>query len=1271
MWFPKSLPCDVINDEESATVIVDCSDRRLIKIPPGIPSNVTNLTLTINHIPEILPESFAHLKDLIELDFRCNCVPIMLGPKDRVCTNRLFIKDGSFSSMNNLRSLYLDGNQLLKIPKGLPVNLVLLSLEANTIFSLYKENFTGISNIEMLYLGQNCYYRNPCNVSFHVEKDAFEDLLNLTILSIKSNNLSYVPEGLSSTLRELYLYNNRIEYIHEYDLKNMYNLEILDLSGNCPRCYNSPFPCIPCENGAPINIHPNAFATLKNLRILRLHSNSLRNVSSAWFKNTRNLQILDLSQNFLASEIRCAGFLTLLPKLKELDFSFNFELQSLHTALIGQACLLIQTQVGPFPTKTSNWDICKQGLEIKEDTFSGLLKLKELYIDHNYLCKIPTGIPSSLKILSLQENNIFSISNESFFRLTQLEELYLGNNCYYGNKCNKSFEIQDGAFAGLQQLTVLHLNSNNLTKVPSKLPLSLEVLYLNNNKIQVISRHDFKNLVNLTVLYLSGNCPRCYNAAYPCEPCAGQSSLKIHQHAFKDLINLRELSLCNTSLKSIPSKWFENTTRLQILHLERNYLVEEMKSAEFLLKLPLLEILDLSFNYELQSYPKYVNISNTFSSLTSLKELHLQGYVFQDITSYNLDPITKLHNLNVIDLGVNFITQVEFTLFQKVPNLTVIYLAENKISPFSENVNKSKCLELSSKGGERKLNKFDVTSKLNIEMVQKFLPAGKPQCVSSGKTLDLSLNSIFYIDPENFRSFGDITCLNLSTNDIGQNLNGTEFIYLGNLTYLDLSFNKLDFDSFNAFQEIPKLEVLDLSYNKHYFVVESVTHHLKFIENLHNIKVLNLSWNEISTLTECEIKSRSLKELRFAGNRLDILWKNGDKRYVNIFKHFRNLNILDISHNRLYALTGEVINSMPEKLTELHVNNNRITFIDWKGLMHFKNLKLLDLRYNRITMIMTNVASYAYSLKKLILNSNKISSLPPAFLHQASNLTYLDLSYNNFQSLNKSIFLSGNENYLHVLKLNGNPFDCRCEISDFIMWINENNVTIPRLATDVLCATPNDKKGTGIIYFDLHACSLDSTCMLIFFFTFCLVILSTALPIMKHIFYWDMWYICNWFAAQFKRSKISTSKTLFDAYISYDTKDEAVSDWVFNELCHHLEGNGEEHVLCLEERDWEPGKAVIDNIILSIDTSRKTLFVLTKKYVKSGKFKTAFYLALQKLMDENMDVIIIVLLQPVLQNSQYLRLRRKICKSSILEWPKNPHAEDFFWHRAQSSILEK
>lgn len=130
-----------------------------------------------------------------------------------------------------------------------------------------------------------------------------------------------------------------------------------------------------------------------------------------------------------------------------------------------------------------------------------------------------------------------------------------------------------------------------------------------------------------------------------------------------------------------------------------------------------------------------------------------------------------------------------------------------------------------------------------------------------------------------------------------------------------------------------------------------------------------------------------------------------------------------------------------------------------------------------------------------------------------------------------------------------------------------------------------------------------------------------------------------------------------------------VSDWVLNHLRVQLEERGERFLpICLEERDWIPGSPVLDSLTQSIQHSRKTVFVLTEAYVNSGSFKLAVFLAHQRLMEDNEDVIVLLLLEPVLQYSHFLRLRRRLCARSILEWPRSSSAEAWFWQSLRNVI---
>ncbi|KAI5757588.1 TLR8 [Gulo gulo luscus] len=919
-----------------------------------------------------------------------------------------------------------------------------------------------------------------------------------------------------------------------------------------------------------------------------------------------------------------------------------------------------------------NPDINKKGMNITDGAFLNLQNLNQLLLEDNQLYQIPGGLPGSLKELSLIKNNIIRVTKKNTSGLTNLERLYLSWNCYFGNNCvNKTFDIGDGTFESLTNLQVLSLSFNKLVHVPPKLPDSLRELYLSNAKIKIIRQEDFKGLRNLRVLDLSGNCPRCFNAPFPCTPCEGGSSIQIHPLAFQTLTELRYLNLSSTSLRKIPVTWFENMPKLKVLHLEFNYLVDEIASGEFLTKLPSLEILDLSFNYKMAKYPKYINISQKFSNLKLLQALHLRGYVFQELTAKNFHPLMGLPYLKTINLGINFIKQINFTLFQDFPNLTIIYLSENRISPLVNDIQQNDENGYSSPSHVVKPRSADFEFDPHSNFYHNTRPLIKPQCTVYGKALDLSLNSIFFIGREQFEAFHDIACLNLSSNGNGQVLHGTEFSAVPHIKYLDLTNNRLDFDDDNALSDLPELEVLDLSYNAHYFRIAGVTHRLGFIQNLTQLKVLNLSHNGIYTLTEQDLRSMSLEELVFRGNRLDILWNAEGDKYWKIFTSLRNLTRLDLSLNNLHLIPDEAFLNLPQSLTQLYINNNMLNFFNWTLLQHFPHLHLLDLSGNRLSSLTNSLSKFTPSLRTLLLRRNRISHLPSNFLSEASGLIHLDLSSNLLKMINKSTLQTKTNTSLTILKLDRNPFDCTCDIGDFRRWMDENlDVTIPRL-TDVICSSPGDQKGKSIVSLELTTCISDTIAAVLCFFTSLITITVMLAALGHHWFYWDVWFIYHVCLAKVKGYRsLSTSQTFYDAYVSYDTKDASVTDWVINELRFHLEeSEGKNVLLCLEERDWDPGLAIIDNLMQSINQSKKTIFVLTKEYAQNWNFKTAFYLALQRLMEENMDVIVFILLEPVLQHSQYLRLRQRICKSSILQWPDNPKAEGLFWQSLKNVVL--
>ncbi|XP_035031262.2 toll-like receptor 8 [Hippoglossus stenolepis] len=946
------------------------------------------------------------------------------------------------------------------------------------------------------------------------------------------------------------------------------------------------------------------------------------------FGITRNATVIDLSENYIAN---ISGHV----------FS---KLQNLTTLYL-------------------NWANKQKVLRIGDNVFKNLTKLNHLGLTGNSLTEIPGNLPPSVEILDLGINKL-QLDNMNLSGLTNVTQLWLAKNCYIWNPCQRNVTIMHSPFAVMTKLQILELSFNNLTHVPRGFPPSLMELRLASNKIQYISDDDFKGLHNLKTLHIQGNCPRCQNAPYPCVPCQNLS-LGIHPYAFHNLTELEILHMGGNSLEFLHPNWFSRLNKLKDLFLSFNFLLKVITGdATFLRYLPNLEKIDLSFNFGLKVYPTSLNLSKDFAYLKSLRTLHLEALVFQSIGPYTLRPLYKLKNLTALNLGTNFIIDSDSNIFHNLSQVKLIYLAENRLYPIL--VKSSRYL--SDENNQR--SDFSISPRPKdptFEVSHYFV---KKECFESGRVLSLSSNNIFFISRNQFEGYENIACLNLSRNGFSAALNGTEFHSLPDLTYLDLSFNKIDLAYDNAFKELQKLQVLDLSYNPHYFLSYGITHNLNFIRNLPVLRVLNMSHNAISTLTTKQLCSQSLSELQFTDNNLGILWKEKDVTYNMLFTNLTNLTYLDISDNKIGKIPDNIYQYIPRNLTKLCISHNLLTGFKWDAIKYFHQLQVLDLSFNSLSDVTGINSNFTQTLIFLDLSHNYIFHLDDGFIKGPRSLSILSLSYNKLTTINQSTFQSRPDNQIQILYLQGNPFQCTCDSLDFILWIEDSNVKIPRLTTEVICETPANQKDQALIYFDIKQCVNDSQAFLMYILTTSFIIAFMFVATTAHLFYWDASYVIHYMIAKLKGYRsLNSSNSFYDAFVTYDNRDPHVSEWVMSNLRVKLEEEGEKSLpLCLEERDWVPGVPVLDNLTYSIQYSRKTLFVLTEGYVKTGVFKLAMYLAHQRLMDENVDVIVLLMLEPVLQHSQFLRLRRRLCGESVVEWPRTAAAEPWFWQNLRNVV---
>nr|7YLG_A Chain A, Toll-like receptor 2 [Gallus gallus] len=135
----------------------------------------------------------------------------------------------------------------------------------------------------------------------------------------------------------------------------------------------------------------------------------------------------------------------------------------------------------------------------------------------------------------------------------------------------------------------------------------------------------------------------------------------------------------------------------------------------------------------------------------------------------------------------------------------------------------------------------------------------------------------------------------------------------------------------------------------------------------------------------------------------------------------------------------------------------------------------------------------------------------------------------------------------------------------------------------------------------------------------------------------------------------------FDAFISYSEHD---ADWTKEHLLKKLETDG--FKICYHERDFKPGHPVLGNIFYCIENSHKVLFVLSPSFVNSCWCQYELYFAEHRVLDENQDSLIMVVLEDLPPDSvpqKFSKLRKLLKRKTYLKWSPEEHKQKIFWHQ--------
>ncbi|NWJ05225.1 TLR6 protein, partial [Crypturellus undulatus] len=504
-----------------------------------------------------------------------------------------------------------------------------------------------------------------------------------------------------------------------------------------------------------------------------------------------------------------------------------------------------------------------------------------------------------------------------------------------------------------------------------------------------------------------------------------------------------------------------------------------------------------------------------------------------------------------------------------------------------------------------------------------------------------------------------------------------EYVNINNMTQL-FSINPYNFNYSGT--SMKALTVKKVSITSLYFSQDNI---YKIFSDM-NIAALTIAESEMLHML-CPSYDSPFKYLNFLKNELtDLLFQRCEtlihleklilrrNKFKSLLKvslmtsHMQSLTYLDMSSNMLHHDEPEEHCRWADSLAELDLSSNQLTEAVFGCLP--ANIKRLDLQNNQIASVPKGIAELE-SLRELNLASNRLSDLPSCSGFPA--LAALNIEMNSILAPSMDFVASCQR--LGELRAGHNPFKCSCELRAFIRLEGQSGAKLWGWPEAYVCQYPDDLRGTELKDFHVSELSCNTTLLLV---TALLVMLGLVAVVAFLCIYFDApWYVrMTWQWTQTKRRawhscpKEQEAALQFHAFISYSARD---SVWVTNELIPNLE-KGESCVrLCQHERDFIPGKSIVENIIDCIEKSYKLIFVLSPNFVQSEWCHYELYFAHHKLFSDNSDSLILILLEPIppyIIPARYHKLKALMAKRTYLEWPKERSKHALFWANLRAAI---
>ncbi|CAG2059854.1 unnamed protein product [Timema podura] len=868
-----------------------------------------------------------------------------------------------------------------------------------------------------------------------------------------------------------------------------------------------------------------------------------------------------------------------------------------------------------------------------------------------------------IQILDASFNHFVLMPTNGFSALRRLQELYLHDN--------EISMIADRALGGLKELQMFDISNNKIVALPPELFRDciqvIKEIYLQNNSISVLAPGLFANLGHLLALDLSRN---------------QLTSAWINSGTFSGLIRLVLLNLSHNRITKLDPTFFRDLYTLQILNLEHNQI--ETIPADTFAPMNNLHTLVLSYNrisyldgysmnglYVLSLLSLDNNILETvhpdaFRNCSSLQDLNLNGNV---LTAVPL-ALKDMRLLRTVDLGENSISDLHDPGFKGMTNLYGLRLIGNQVTNLTKNM-------------------FANLPSLQI--------------------LNLARNKIQRVDHGTFDANKNLQAIRLDANMLAD----INDLYANQIVSMELNALRLTrveadrplpnfYIGGNPFQcdctmeWLQRINTLDhLRQHPHVMDLESI--YCKLLYNRYRTYIPLIEAESSQFL--CTYKTHCFALCHccvFDACDCEMTCPSNCTCYHD---QSWSANIVECSGIDYTNMP----NRIPMDATEVYLDGNNFGELSSHSFIGRKNLKVLYANNSNIAAIYNHTFSGLRRLSVLHLENNHIKELQGFELQSLENLRELYLQRNKIQSIGNRTFvhleqlevlrIDGNRlstfpvwqfslnPYLVEIGLGANQWSCDCQyLRLFHTWLQGNYVKVVD-ANKVVCVFNNLTNAVGPPLADFNA----TTCttfmggsravvesqvikdyLPLLLVTLCVFITSIGLVFCafyyrRELRVWvysrcglRMCYKTTAFEEEQDRDR------LFDAYVSYSVKDDGFVNQV---LAPGLEQSDPAYRLCLHYRDFNVSAYVADTIVEAVESSRRTVVVLSKNFLHSEWCRFEFKSALHEVLKDRRRRLIIVVLGELPQRDLDPDLRLYLKTNTCIEW-----GDRLFWQKLKFAM---